>query len=173
VDIRILGLGNVLMGDDGFGPYVAEALAAAYEFPAGVSLVDLGTPGLDLAPFLAGADLVIVADSVRSDGPPGALRLYRRDAILAHAPDQRLGPHDPGFAQCLLTLDFAGCGPRDVLLVGVIPETTEPRARLSPSVRAGVAVAMDAIVAELDRVGARPARRPAPAPVSPWWERAA
>src|SRR6266508_490834 len=71
VDIRVLGIGNVLMGDDGFGPYVVEALGARYEFPDNVSVIDVGTPGLDLAPFLIGADAIIVIDTVRSDGEAG------------------------------------------------------------------------------------------------------
>lgn len=170
MDIRVLGLGNVLMGDDGFGPYVIEALTSAFEFPPDVSVIDVGTPGLDLAPFLMGADAVIVIDSVRSEGEAGALRRYSREALLAHAPAQRLGPHDPGFKQTLLTLDFAGLGPREVALVGVIPQTTAPCARLSPPVRASVADAVGAVVAELEHLGAHLApRREATAP-APWWE---
>jgi hydrogenase maturation protease len=173
MDIRVLGLGNVLMGDDGFGPYVIEALNAAYDFPPQVSLADLGTPGLDLAPFLIGADAVIVIDTVRSEGPGGALRRYARDALLAHAPQPRLGPHDPGFKQTLLTLDFAGLGPPDVVLVGVIPHTTVPRARLSVAVRKAVPAAVGAVVEELARLHSAPLLRRAPLPLVPWWERTA
>lgn len=173
MDIRVLGLGNVLMGDDGFGPYVVEALNAAYEFPSTVSVTDVGTPGLDLAPFLLGADAVVVIDTVRSDGAPGTQRLYTRDALLKHAPPRRLGPHDPGLKQTLLTLEFAGRGPREVLLVGVIPETTAPRARLSAAVRNAVPDAVTAVITELERLGASPVIRRTPAPLSPWWERVA
>jgi hydrogenase maturation protease len=173
MDIRVLGLGNVLMGDDGFGPYVVEALTAAYDVPREVSVIDVGTPGLDLAPFLIGADAVIVVDSVRSDGDAGALRRYAREAILAHAPQQRLGPHDPGFKQTLLALDFAGTGPRDVTLVGAIPQTTAPCARLSPAVRASVPAAVVAVVRELARLGARPTAKASPLALDPWWERVA
>lgn len=173
MDIRVLGLGNVLMGDDGFGPYVVEALGTAYDFPPQVSLADLGTPGLDLAPFLIGADAVIVLDTVRSDGAAGALRRYTRDALLAHPPPQRLGPHDPGFTQTLLTLDFAGVGPPDVVLIGVIPQTTAPCARLSDPVRKSVPAAVRAVIAELDRLGHTPAARATPLPLVPWWEQAA
>ncbi len=173
MDIRVLGLGNVLMGDDGFGPFVIESLDAAYDFPATVSVLDIGTPGLDLAPFLIGADAVIIVDTVRADAAPGTLRLYRREAILQHAPQPRLGPHDPGLKQTLLALDFAGRGPAQVLLVGVVPDRTAPCARLSPSVRAAIAAAVDACVAELQRLDAPPTPRTAPEPVAPWWERAA
>jgi hydrogenase maturation protease len=173
MDIRVVGLGNVLMGDDGFGPFVIEALTAGYELARNVTAIDLGTPGLDLAPFLIGADTVIVIDTVRADGPIGTLRLYRRHEILKHAPQQRLGPHDPGFKQALLTLDFAGCGPRDVLLVGVIPQTTAPSPRLSFAVRNAVPVAVHAVVAELERLGAPVSARDGVTCPLPWWERVA
>lgn len=173
MDIRLLGLGNVLMGDDGFGPYVIETLLARYDFPANVSVIDVGTPGLDLAPFLIGADAVIVVDTVRADAAPGTLRIYRRDAILTHAPQPRLGPHDPGLKQTLLALDFAGRGPAEVTLVGVVPQTIAPCARLSPTVRASIDAAVDACVSELELLGAEPALRNAPPPVHPWWEAAA
>ena len=81
-DIRVIGLGNVLMGDDGFGHTLSTSSTGAYEFPPNVALIDAGTPGLDLTPFLMHATKLIVVDTVRSDGPPGSIRLYRRDDIL-------------------------------------------------------------------------------------------
>jgi hydrogenase maturation protease len=173
MDIRILGLGNVLMGDDGFGPFVIEALKAGFDFPSNVSVADIGTPGLDLAPFLIGADVVIVADTVRAEGPAGAIRLYRRADILKHAPGLRLGPHDPGFKQALLTLDFADLGPSQVLLVGAIPGLTAPTPSLTTAVRDAVPVAVRAILDELERLDARARPKRGPIDVHPWWERVA
>jgi hypothetical protein len=71
----------------------------------------------------------------------------------------------------LLTLDFAGCAPRDVLLVGAIPLRVLPRARLSPTMRAAVPGAIRAVVIELARFDAAPTPKHAPSPVAPWWER--
>ena len=173
MDIRVLGLGNVLMGDDAFGPSVIEAFTAAYDVPANVSVVDLGTPGLDLAPFLMDADAIIVIDTVRADGPPGTIHEYPRDRLLAHAPGLRLGPHDPGLTHTLLALQFAECGPAEVLLVGAVPATTAPCARLSAPLRQAIPVAVAAVVHELERLGAAVVPRPEAAPATPWWERVA
>jgi hydrogenase maturation protease len=173
MDIRVLGLGNVLMGDDAFGPSVIEAFTAAYDVPANVSVIDLGTPGLELAPFLMGADAVIVVDTVRADGPPGTVYEYARDRLLARAPGLRLGPHDPGLTHTLLALQFAGCGPAEVRLVGAVPSATAPCARLSAPLRQAIPVAVAAVVRELERLGAAVVARPAAAPATPWWERAA
>lgn len=170
MDIRVIGLGNVLMADDGFGPYVVHALHAAYEFPPEVSVIDVGTPGLDLTPYLMHADKLIVVDTVRSDGPAGTIRCYRKDDILRHAPLPRLGPHDPGLKETVLALDFDGSGPDEVLLVGVIPEKTEASPRLTNAVRAVVPRAVSEVLHELERLGAPAAPRPDPQPVKVWWE---
>src|SRR5690242_13002275 len=92
----VLGLGNVLMGDDGFGPEVVRAFQEQYEVCGEVSVVDLGTPGLDLTPWLIDASLVVIVDTIRTNLPPGALRCYEKDDLLQHAPTARVGPHDPG-----------------------------------------------------------------------------
>ena len=94
--VGVLGLGNVLMGDDAFGPWVVQMLLAGYEFPEGVSVEDLGTPGLDLMPYVTDLEALVLVDTVRSGAPPGTVRLYRRDELLKHAPWPRLSPHDPG-----------------------------------------------------------------------------
>jgi hydrogenase maturation protease len=173
MDIRVLGLGNVLMGDDAFGPSVIEAFKATYDAPANVSVIDLGTPGLDLAPFLMDADAIIVVDTVRAERSPGSVELYRRDRLLAHAPGLRLGPHDPGFAHTLLALEFAGRAPADVLLVGAVPARTAPCARLSAALREAVPLAVEAVACELERLGSPPVCRPAQPKSSPWWDRVA
>lgn len=173
LDIRILGLGNVLMGDDGFGPFLVQAITAAYELPPNVSVMDLGTPGLDLTPFLSGADVAIVVDTIRAEGNPGDIRVYRREDLFKHGPPMRMGPHDPGLAQTLLTLEFAGCAPKQVVVVGAIPQTTAPCGRLTQTLRRVVPSAMRAIIAELESLGVSATQRPSVLPVTPWWERVA
>jgi len=169
--VRVIGLGNVLMGDDALGPWVVEELLAGWDFPEGVSVLDVGTPGLDLTPYLADATAVFIVDTVKSDVPPGTLRIYDRDALLRHPPPPRLSPHDPGLTEALLSLDFAGCAPRDVVLVGVVPEKIEKRVGLTPRVRAAVDRAGAEIVDRLGRIGLPPRRRPG-GPFAPWWEAA-
>jgi hydrogenase maturation protease len=170
MDIRVIGLGNVLMGDDGFGPHVIHTLHSTYEFPSDVSVIDVGTPGLDLTPYLMHANKLIVVDTVRSDGRPGTIRLYRRDQILRHAPQPRLGPHDPGLKETLLALEFNGTGPDEVLLIGVIPGLTAPRPHLTDAVRAAIPDAVNLVLADLTRLGAAPVPRLHPSHEQPWWE---
>ena len=170
-NVAVLGLGNVLMGDDALGPTVIKVLEAEYEFPEGVSVQDLGTPGLDLTPYLAGVTALIMVDTVHSKGAPGEVRLYRRDEILKNPPQPRLSPHDPGLKEALLTMEFSGTGPGEVLLIGVIPAETRTGVGLSPAVRAAVPLAAAEVVKELARLGVAPAARPVPGAPDLWWER--
>ena len=68
--ITIGGIGNVLMGDDGAGPYFARTLDSQYEFEAGVQVVDFGTPGLDVVVHIAGLDALIIVDAVDNGTAP-------------------------------------------------------------------------------------------------------
>ncbi len=171
--VRVLGLGNVLMGDDAAGPWAIEELLARWAFPDGVVVADLGTPGLDLIPFLAGAEAVVLVDTVKADGPPGTLKLYRRDEILRHPPVPRVSPHDPGVKEALLTLELAGGAPAEVILVGVVPGSVAKSVALTPAVRDAVGRAAAEVVRILGEMGLAPAPRPDPRPVEPWWTRSA
>jgi hydrogenase maturation protease len=168
--IAVLGLGNVLMKDDALGPYAIRLLEAKYAFPEGVTLTDLGTPGLDLHPHIAGQDALIFIDTVSPEGAPGELRLYRRDDILKHPPQPRVSPHDPGVKEALLWLEFADIEPADVLLVGVIPEIVDAGVGLSGTVRDALPAVETEVLAELKRLGR--AATPLDSPLEPdlWWE---
>lgn len=167
--VRVLGLGNVLLGDDAFGPYVVRQLEAQWELPEGVEVHDLGTPGGDLIPFLTDAAAVIVVDTVSSSGPPGSVRLYRRDELPPTSLGPRTSPHEPGLFEALATAELVERAPHEALLVGVVPHTVDTGTGLSPDVLAAVGEVLDAIVAELERLGRRAVRRAAPREADIWW----
>lgn len=168
--VRVLGLGNVLMGDDAAGPWVIEELTANWEFPPEVEVVDVGTPGLDLVPYLGGVESVLIVDTVKSDGPPGRIRVYEREQLFARPAQPRVSPHDPGLGETLFTLTLAGSAPRDVTLVGIVPGPVEKRIGLSPGVREAVPAAAAAVLERLKMLGFEPRRRADAIPPSPWWE---
>ena len=171
--VFVLGLGNVLMGDDGFGPYVARLFDEQYQLGAEAEVIDLGTPGLDLMPWLADASHVIVIDTIRANEPPGTLRLYEKADIMRHVPFARIGPHDPGLKETLLTLDFAGRAPETVTLVGVVPAKVAMGTVLSDPVAGAVPAALTAIVDQLQRLGIQVRRRHSVNSDGrrPWWTR--
>ena len=171
-DVGVVGLGNVLMGDDAFGPWVVQLLLARYDFAPGVAVNDLGTPGLDLVPWVTNLEALILVDTVSSQAAPGTIRLYRRDEILKHPPQARLSPHDPALKEALLTAEFAGQAPREVLLVGAVPEQTEMGVGLSPALRDAISPAAEEVLRELERLGRPATRRDAPGEPKVWWEEA-
>jgi hydrogenase maturation protease len=168
--IRVLGMGNVLMADDGLGPFVARVLEAEYEFPEHVELVDVGTPGADFSPFLDHAGAVIVIDTVHSDGPPGTLRRYDMRELLSSPPPARIHPHQPGLREALMAAELTDSAPEELIVIGVVPESIEAVARLGATVRATVPAVVAAILAELERLGAKGSRRADPLRPDIWWE---
>jgi hydrogenase maturation protease len=184
--IGILGLGSVLMGDDGLGPYAVELLAAHWRLPPEVSVLDAGTPGPDLGDYLIDLDAAIVVDTVRVGGRPalpsrpgqpgrqarpGQLRVFRKDEVMALPTAPRLSPHDPDLRPALLTCELAGRAPAELLLVGVVPDRVELGTELSPAVRAALPAVEAVIVAELRRLGIEPLRRERQAAPVVWWQR--
>jgi hydrogenase maturation protease len=170
--VKVLGLGNVLMGDDALGPWVIHHLESAYDFPPEVALVDVGTPGLDLVPYVAGPSGIVLVDTVSAkDAAAGSVRLYDREALLRFAPKPRLSPHDPGVTEALLAVEMAGEAPAFVTLVGVVPGRVATGVGLTSAVQDAVGRAAEAVVATLLARGLEVRRRPGDvsAPL-PWWE---
>lgn len=147
----IYGIGNILMGDDGVGPAVVAYLSSSYTLPPDVTLEDLGTPSLDLPAYLIGYDRVIFIDAVALDAPPGTIRVFTRDEIASVPTGIRVSPHEPTINDALIVLDFAGTAPRDVMLVGVVPETLEGGMRLSGRVAGAVERAGEVVLCEVAR----------------------
>ncbi len=168
--IRILGVGNVLCSDDGLGPYVIAVLESRYEFADDVEVIDVGTPGLDFTPYLADARMVVVVDTVRGSEPPGSLRVLRDSEIVAAPPPPRMSPHEPGLREALMATEFSDSSPDEIVLVGVVPQTTDGGTHLSDPVRASVQDVVDVVVAELARLGRPVARREPAAEPDIWWE---
>lgn len=144
----IYGIGNILMGDDGVGPAVVRHLASL-SLPPDVILEDLGTPSLDLPAYLIGFDTVIFVDAVALDAAPGTIRVFSRNEIMAVPTGIRVSPHEPSINDALIVLDFAGRAPREVVLVGVVPETLDGGMALSEAVASAVPRAAEIAVAHL------------------------
>ena len=168
--IRVLGVGNVLCTDDGLGPYAVKVLEAQYEFPEGVEVIDVGTPGLDFTPYLAGAKAVIVLDTVSGEKPAGTLRLLRNQEIVATPPLSRMTPHEPGLREGLMATEFSDSSPDQILLIGVVPETTEGGTRLTEAVSAAIPEVVATVVEELERLGRPAVPRDPPGELEIWWE---
>lgn len=148
--LLVMGLGNVLLGDDGVGSAAVALLHDRYRLPAGVRVLDGGTLGLSLLPYLEDADALILVDAIRADGPPGTfVRLEGDDVPPAVA--TRLSPHQIGVADMLDGARWLDRSPARVVLLGIVPESMELAIGLSPR----VSMALPDLVARIaDEAGA-------------------
>ena len=167
--ILIAGIGNVLLGDDGVGPYVLHQLENSCSFEAGVTLEDLGTPALDFIDHIAGLDALIVIDSVDNGKTPGTITLYRK-ADLARCPTSvRMDTHSPAITSSLAAAEiFYGASPAEILLIGISAQSYEAGCVLSDPVKASVEPAVQAVLDELERLGVS-VQRKSNADVRAWW----
>jgi hydrogenase maturation protease len=167
--VLVAGIGNVLLGDDGVGPFVVQWLNASYSFPEGVEVEDLGTPALDFIDRIVGLDALIVIDAVSNDEPPGTVTLYRKEDVLRSAPGIRMDTHSAALTESLLAAEvFFGQSPKEVLLVGISGDAHQADCALSASVQAAVPSAVKAIFAELTRLGVSFSAKQDASPPAAW-----
>jgi len=169
--IGVLGIGNVLMGDDGVGPYAVKLLEARYEFPKEVELQDLGTPGLGITSAFSEYDAMVLIDSVNAKQKPGTVKLYRKDELVQVPLKTRISPHDPALVEALLFSEFSGKCPQEVLLVGVVPQACELGCEMSDAAHLGMEAAIREVLKELDRLGVETKLKARPDEPAIWWQK--
>jgi len=150
--LLILGLGNLLCSDDGLGALVAGAIAATRDTPDGVRVLDGGTLGLSLLPYLEDAECAILVDAIQADAPPGTIvRLEGEDVGPAVA--ARLSVHQVGVSDLIEAARWRGRVPPTLILLGVVPETIELGVGLSAPVRAAAGDLLRVVCEEARRLG--------------------
>ena len=162
-DIVVLGIGNVLWADEGFGVRCVEALQQHWSFAPHVQLVDGGTQGLYLIQHVQGARKLLIFDAIDYGLAPGTLKLIENDDVPRFMGAKKMSLHQTGFQEVLSLAQLTEQYPEQVLLIGCQPEELEDYGgSLRPSVRLALE---DAVALGLDRLrewGAQPAPRVAP-----------
>lgn len=130
--VIILGLGNILYGDEGFGVRLAQRLYAGWDFPPNVCIVDGGTQGQTLLTFVEEADKLLVLDAVDFGLRPGELVL--RENVPAYITAQKVGPHQNSFSEVMGLATLRGTQPGCCALLGVQPAAMTLGAPFSPEV---------------------------------------
>jgi hydrogenase maturation protease len=150
--LLILGLGNVLLGDDGVGAAVIARLLEGYRVPPGVRVLDGGTLGLALLPYLQEAETVILVDAIRSNESPGSLVRLDGDQV-APAVATRLSPHQIGVADLLESARWLDQYPSRLVLLGIVPESMELTVGLSPAAARSIPDLVEQVVNEAGSLG--------------------
>ena len=160
--VLVLGVGNPLMGDDGFGLALLERLRHRCEWPAGVTLMDGGTWGMNLLPAIEDADALLILDAIDAGKPPGALVRMGRGELPRYVA-QKLSPHQVDLRDVLALAELRGHLPTQAAAVGIQPERIALGTELSPTAAGRLDAAAEAACAVLQAWGVeepRPAEVP-------------
>lgn len=123
--ILVLGIGNILWADEGFGVRAVEHLAAHYSFGPDVQIMDGGTQGLYLLPVLEDLETLIIVDAIDFGLAPATLHHVEGSAVPATIGARKMSLHQTGFQEVLALLELRGHAPRAIHLVGVQPVTMQ------------------------------------------------
>jgi hydrogenase maturation protease len=159
----VLGIGNLLWADEGFGVRAVAALDEGWHFPETVTLMDGGTQGLYLLPHVQAARRLLVFDAIDYGLEPGTLQVVRDDDIPCYLGIGKMSLHQSSFQEVLSLAKLSGQAPQQAVLVGVQPAvlmdfggslTDVVRARLQEALGIGLATLAGWGVAGTPREGA-------------------
>lgn len=145
--VLVVGVGNILLRDEGFGPHVIKALDDV-EVPPSVELLDGGTAGADLLDFICNRQKVIFIDAVKADAAPGSIFRMTAENLTENL-GQRVSLHEFGLVETLLMAKQLNCAPRQVILFGVTPKDISCGIGLSEELKAAVPRVIELLLNEL------------------------
>lgn len=153
--ITVLGIGNILLGDEGFGVHFIRWFSDRHRFPASVRIVDGGTLGYGLLDTVCGCSQVIVVDAIQAEDPPGSVFRFTRADMEHHIP-AAASAHEVAFADVLNMAELLGQAP-EVVFLCVVPQCCDwMRLELTPPVQARFADIERLLLAELAELGVTP-----------------
>ncbi|EAY0431863.1 HyaD/HybD family hydrogenase maturation endopeptidase, partial [Salmonella enterica] len=136
-EVTILGLGNLLWADEGFGVRAAEKLFEQYADNERVDVVDGGTQGLALLPWLQQTEKLLIMDAIDFGMSPGSLATFRDEQVPAYLTAKKLSLHQTSFSEVLALLQLTGSQLAEIVLIGVQPECLDDYGgSLTPRVKA-------------------------------------
>jgi len=142
--ILVLGIGNILWADEGFGVRTVEEFHRRYAVPDNVTILDGGTQGLYLVNYLEDADRLIVFDAIDYGLEPGQLKLVRDDEVPRFTGAKKMSLHQTGFQEVISAADLLGRCPKHLVLIGCQPLDLEDwGGPLTPPVRDQIAPAIE------------------------------
>lgn len=152
VKALVLGIGNLLIGDEGVGCKAAAELCRRYTLPPTVACIDGGTAGFELLSMIDSKDHLILIDALRNDMEPGTVVRIEGEhvpkAFLA-----RTTPHQLGICDVLAAAQLCDTMPKNLTLYGIEPKQLDVGIGLSPEVEAGMEKIICAVVDQLRHFG--------------------
>lgn len=169
--VGFMGVGNVLLRDEGFGVKLLYLMKARYEFPENVVLIDGGTAGIFLSPEIDYLDKLLIVDVVKAKGNPGDIKVYEKEDFFIDRLPLKLSPHQLGLQEVLLLNEIKGTCPEDVKLLGIIPKSIETGTGLTPELEAKLPEVEEKVLEILKSWGVEPKLKEKPEDPNIWWEK--
>ncbi len=142
----VIGIGNILLGDEGIGIHAVRELKARYNHPD-IDFIDGGTSGHELLDVIAGKRKLIVIDAADLDDSPGTIARLTPESLL-HRDRTEFSLHEYGLAETLYEAKLLNVIPPKVVIIAVQPESTVPSMELSASAREALNRLIPIVLAE-------------------------
>ena len=156
--IGILGVGNLLLADEGFGVHVIKQLQEEYIFPENVELLDGGTAGIMLSPFIEDKDVLFVIDVVNLHDHPGTIHEFSNEDVTSGNIQTRMSPHQVGLLEILDLCKLRGKAPGRVEMLTVVPSDLSTRIGLSPPLTLAKDSVITILLKKISGLGISPLR---------------
>jgi hydrogenase maturation protease len=162
-ELLVLGIGNILWADEGFGVRCVEALNALYEFGDNVTLMDGGTQGLYLLPYIEDTRRLIVFDAVDYSMQPGEMVVATDNDVPRFMGVKKMSLHQTGFQEVIMSAALLDKLPESMVLIGVQPEELDDYGgSLRDIVKSKIEPALDITLEWLTRWGIQYSKRAVP-----------
>jgi len=148
VHTLVLGIGNLLLQDEGAGVRAVEEFARNYAIPEGVELLDGGTSGIELLHYIQGRDTLIIIDVVKMGTRPGTTFRIEGEEVPALF-QKKISPHQLGLSDLLATALLTGQLPGKVVLLGIEPKSVDTGLEMSAEIVGNLGQLADMIASEL------------------------
>jgi len=152
LNVLVLGIGNILLSDEGAGVRVIEKLQQRYVMPPEIELVDGGTMGLDLLPYLDNRSHCFIIDAVRTGKPPGTKVRIELDDPPAYF-RTKISPHQIGLSELLGVASMTDTLPAEIVLFGIEPAKLDTGLDFSEAVENNIGGLVDMVANELRYLG--------------------
>jgi hydrogenase maturation protease len=160
--ILVLGIGNILLRDEGVGVHVVNRFRDVYTVPEGVALIDGGTMGLDLIPYFEDRTHVIVVDAVCANGQrPGTIHRFSGSDVMGLL-GERISPHQIGLSDLLACIAVGSRLPEQLVLLGIVPESLETGLEMTATVQGNLDKMVGVLREELRAAGVIPVPKDSP-----------
>ena len=165
--IAVLGVGNVLLSDEGFGVRVVQHLMKYYDFEPPIRLIDGGTLGWDLLNFLQGVEKLIIVDAIDGKAVPGTFFVLKNEEVKGYF-KRKVSGHEAGIQEVLAWFELFGKPIEEVTVIGVQPQSLETGLELTPLIKKLLPKAVDEVIKQLKQWGVEVKRRSHPRDLGTW-----